>query len=363
LVFNGDVRFRIEQDWNALNSSGQALDDRSRLRYRLRFGFEYTVDKHSSFGARIRTGNINNQQGPHITIGGGNGEFGLAQMGFEKFYYQYQKNKITAWFGKKDIPITKTNELFWNDNVFVEGLAFRYKTNLDGTEFLNQFGINLGHFIIQSNNLSFDKDSYFQLLQLDFNLLDNRFNIFPGLYRFKRVADIPDGFKNFELDYNIFHLGLSYEVIANTFMAFDYYNNLQDYSEVAEIATNFQDQRQGLVASIQYQNIKNYKAKKEQLDNSDVNKWHAKLTYANIQKYAIIDYFAQNDWVRWDYSSVGSSASRITNFQGVELELGYAINENMNLIFRGFIVEQLISHTDFKENGNRVRLDLNVKIK
>ncbi|MEL6837343.1 MAG: putative porin, partial [Bacteroidota bacterium] len=80
LSFTGDFRFRIEHDWNSRNASGNLRDDRSRLRYRFRFGLHYELDKHSAFGGRLRTGNINDQQGPHLTLGGENGEFGLDQI-------------------------------------------------------------------------------------------------------------------------------------------------------------------------------------------------------------------------------------------------------------------------------------------
>ena len=50
-------------------------DDRSRLRYRLRFGFEYQLTPWSSFGARIRTGLPTKQQDPQLTLGDGFKEF------------------------------------------------------------------------------------------------------------------------------------------------------------------------------------------------------------------------------------------------------------------------------------------------
>ncbi len=81
IKFNGDFRFRIEHDWNSRKQNGIFRDDRSRLRFRFRFGVNYQLNNQYSFGGRLRTGNINDQQGPHLTIGGGNGEFGLAQIG------------------------------------------------------------------------------------------------------------------------------------------------------------------------------------------------------------------------------------------------------------------------------------------
>lgn len=47
LQFTGDFRFRVEHDWNSQNENGQRRNDRSRLRYRFRFGAQYQLDEHS----------------------------------------------------------------------------------------------------------------------------------------------------------------------------------------------------------------------------------------------------------------------------------------------------------------------------
>ena len=84
LSFTGDFRFRIEQDWNSRKSDGAYRDDRTRLRYRVRFGFNYQYNQWISFGARIRTGNPIKQQDPQLTLGDGFKEFSTLPIGFEK---------------------------------------------------------------------------------------------------------------------------------------------------------------------------------------------------------------------------------------------------------------------------------------
>ena len=198
LSLTSDFRFRIEQDWNSQNQNGIQRDNRGRLRYRFRFGLKYSLDKHSSFGGRIRSGNINDQQGPHVTLGGNQGEFELVKIGLEKLFYQYENKNFTAWIGKNTMPLEKLNELFWNDNVFPEGVGLRYKSQVSKVKILDEIGINTGHFIINSNNQSFSKDSYLQVLQLNFGLLEKRLKIFPGYYFYKRVGNTPDGKQTFE---------------------------------------------------------------------------------------------------------------------------------------------------------------------
>jgi len=244
LVLTGDFRFRIEQDWNSINQNGERRDDRSRLRYRFRFGANYAIDKQSSFGGRIRSGNINDQQGPHVTLGGNQGEFELVSIGLEKLYYQFKHKNLTAWIGKNSIPLIKLNELFWNDNVFPEGVAFKYKSILKNYNVLNTVSINAGHFIIQSRGKSFLDDSFLQVLQLGVNIKD-RVKVFPALYHFKRIGNFPDNQETFELDYSIFHFGsqIVFNKKQKIKLGVEFYNNLQDYSNNDFIASTLRDEK------------------------------------------------------------------------------------------------------------------------
>ena len=71
-----------------------------------------------------------------------------------------------------------------------------------------------------------------------------------------------------------------------------------------------------------------------------------------------MDFFAQNDWVRWDFSSYGSPDGILSKFKGIELNTAYLIRKNFRLKMRYFMVDQLISYGLSKETGNRIRLDL-----
>ncbi len=349
LKLTGDFRFRVEHDWNSQNSNGVLRDDRSRLRYRFRFGLNYVLDKNSSFGGRLRSGNINDQQGPHITLGGNQGEFGLVKIGLEKLFYQYQSESLTAWVGKNTAPLRKLNELFWNDNVFPEGIGLKYKLKFKKKS-IQSLGFNAGHFIINSNNQTFNKDSYFQFAQLESSLLDNRITLFPALYYFNKIGNIPDGKQTHQLDYTILHFGSLLKINKNSDfqLGLEYYLNLENYAQHDSIHFNLRDQKKGFIISAKYGDVK------------EKGNWLIHLYYANLEKFSIVDYFAQNDWARWDYSSFNAAGSRISNFQGFELRIGYAVKEKFTLILRSYLVEELISIGDFKENGSRVRLDLNI---
>jgi len=71
---------------------------------------------------------------------------------------------------------------------------------------------------------------------------------------------------------------------------------------------------------------------------------------------------AQNDWARWDYSSFDSPDGRLSNLQGVELVAAYSINKKITLVAKYYSVQQLVSVTDFRENGQRFRIDIDMSI-
>lgn len=349
LSFEGDFRFRIEQDWNSRKSDGSFRDDRTRLRYRLRTSVQY-ADKWYVTGFRIRTGDPHKQQDPQLTLGDGFKEFGTLPIGFEKAYFQGKLKTFTFWLGKNTFPFEKNNELFWSENVFPEGVflskGFRTKSKI-----IDSLDIRAGHFIISTSGSSLDKDAYFQGYQAYLKFLENRFEFFPSLYLFKNVPNIPDGFETFVMDYSILHVGTRLNILQNHLLSieFDYYHNWENYSQNDSISTNLRDQKSSMVIGLKYGSLK------------DKGEWLFKASYAWLQRYSAVDFLAQNDWARWNYSSLGSPDGRLTNFNGVELVAGYMIDEKVSLKMKYYIVDQLTPYGTSTETGDRVRLDLDVR--
>lgn len=85
------------------------------------------------------------------------------------------------------------------------------------------------------------------------------------------------------------------------------------------------------------------------------------MTYNYLEQYAAVDFLAQNDWVRWDYSSFNSPDGRLTNYKGTEFVSAYKLNKNMTLKMKFYLVDQLVAYGNYKENGNRIRFDFDVK--
>ncbi|MGB5462799.1 MAG: putative porin [Aureibaculum sp.] len=350
LSFASDFRFRVEQDWNSLKSDGTYRDNRTRLRYRARFGVSYDYKDWISFGIRLRTGDPKKQQDPQLTLGDGFKEFGTLPIAFEKVYANFRHKWLSAWIGKNTFPFEKQNELFWSDNVFPEGISLRGIFTFKN-KYLQSLQINTGHFILASNGTSFDSDSYFQGIQFVTTHWKDRLNFFPTFYYFNKIPNIPDGNETFRMNYAILHIGTKIEVIKKMkiTVGFDYYQNIKDYNSNYPIPQKLRNQKQGFISSASFGKLEK---------KGDLN---LQLTYTYLERFAAVDFLAQNDWARWDYSSQGSPDGRLTNFKGVELMVGYALDKNINLKIKGFHVNQIKPFGVVKETGNRVRLDFNIR--
>ena len=353
LQFEGDFRFRFEIDWNSRQSDGTMRDDRTRLRYRFRFGVSKQLNTNFKMGAGVRTGNLNNQQGPHITLGNNAAEFGLTRIGFEKMWLRYQKNRFWFWLGKKNFPFWSQHELLWNENVFPEGISTGF---LPFGKKAFQLSITAGHYIFRAGDQFFDSDSYLSIIQLapSWQFSNDRQLTFILLNMYgHKLPDIPDNQHQFFLDYNILMATLHYKFqlgIQQVEAGLDFYINTIDYDNYQQIAPNFRKEKVGFVAYCKY----------GQLQKKGDFSIH--LYYAYLEKFAIIDYLAQNDWGRWSYREMGAYGARLSNFHGIEIRTGYNITENIDLIARFYIIEQLKATGIAKETGTRFRIDVNARL-
>jgi hypothetical protein len=349
LSFDADFRFRVEQDWDSRKSDGSFRDDRTRLRYRLRAGTTYKANWYE-VGFRIRTGDPLKQQDPQLTLGDGFKEFGTLPIGIEKAYFQAKWNTFSFWVGKNTFPFEKSNELLWSDNVYPEGISLEKSFRID-SEIIDFFSLIGGHYIIATSNKSLNQDSYFQGFQISSSFFKKRLILFPSLYVFKNIPNIPDGNNTFLLDYSIAHMGAKIIVSDNMPLniEFDYYRNLKDYSNKVLIPNNLKNQKNGYVIGLKYGNL------------SSKGDWLLSTSYAILQQYSVVDFLSQNDWARWDYSSSGSPDGRLTNFNGIELVAGHKIDKKINLNIKYYFVKQKIPFGIAKETGSRVRVDLDIK--
>jgi len=345
--FEADFRFRAEQDWNSKRADGSFRDDRSRLRYRARIGLTYTSQEKYFVGFRMRTGERRKQQDPQLTLGTSPAEFGTLAIGLEKAYFEYKHKGLRLLLGKNTFPFLKNNELFWSDNVFPEGVYVGKKHSFK-KKFLKEISIGAGHFIVEASGGSLDKDSYLSAFQTSISALDNKITLFPSFYQFKNINNVPDGEGTYRLNYSIAHLGGKWSSNKKLFFEFDIYQNLADYTKNDSISKLLNNQKNGYTASIGYGELKHKK------------NWFFKLTYAYLERYSAVDFVAQNDWARWEYSNFNSPDGRLTNLQGSEWVLSYMLEDNIKLTTKFYQVEQIVAVASSKETNIRIRFDIDI---
>lgn len=335
----GDFRFRTEFDRNSKKADGSERDDRDRLRYRLRFGFSYNFNKNIEFGGRIRSGNPMNQQSPHVTLGK---EFHSDEFSIDKAYIKVKSsNGLWAWVGKNGMPFWEQNELLWDGDVNPEGIALGGKFKLGEKSNLEPIA---GVFIVGQSGQNFSDDSSLLLLQLKLNssIGDDELILSSGIIKGKDLPNTPDGTHIFVIDYSIWASSLQYNIKSvGLKLGLDYFNNLEDYDNDDDIADVYEDQKTGFVGSVLY----------------GVKDWQFGYYYAKIEKFATVDYLAQDDWVRWG----NSDYTRSSNFKGHEFRIKYNIAKNFNTVLRAYFVEGIETTGVNLETGTRVRLDFNIK--
>lgn len=192
-------------------------------------------------------------------------------------------------------------------------------------------------------------DAYFQGVQINFITRNDKYEFSSGIYQLKNIPNIPDDEHTFLMQYSILHLRGKLKISDFSF-DIDYYNNLRNYDNDNYIPEEFRNQKSGYTIGVQYGQLNSAK------------KWMHKLTFVYLERYSILDYMAQNDWARWDYSSSNSPDGRLSNYNDIEAVIGYSITEKINFVSKYYFVEQLIAFGNHKENGQRFRFDINVKI-
>ncbi|MGB5323084.1 hypothetical protein, partial [Lutimonas sp.] len=174
---------------------------------------------------------------------------------------------------------------------------------------------------------------------------------FPTFYFFNNMPDIPDGNESTRFDYKIVHLGAKALIFdqPRISLGVDVYQNLQNYTKNQLIPDELKDQKTGIVFNSLYGSL----AKKGDMAFG--------LDLMYLERYAAVDFIAQNDWVRWDYGSQGSRDGRLTNYKGISLMTGYRVSKMLQIKVRYFTVAQLIPYGPSIENGNRIRFDIDFK--
>ena len=343
LTFYGDIRVRYELDWDSHTTSGSLRDDRNRGRVRARAGFGYQLADDWSIGARVRTGNTDSQQSPHLTFTSDDGVTDNLNFVLDRYFVQFKHGGLAGWVGRNITPFWQQNELFWDEDVTPTGLAASYDTRL-GKGNLSVVG---GAFCLPEGGYELNGQMFAGQVKYSLPVKKSQLTAAAGLH-YLRGEGGADNLRNRngERDYLIGVASVQWSIPVKKLpfaLGADVFYNFLDYNaaDVAPFPAGSVNQKLGYVFSAQLGQLKQR------------HDWMVGYYYAHIETFAVNASFAQDDWFRFG----NSTQTDASDFQGHEVRLGYALSKNINLVARVFLVEAITTQQD----GNRARLDLNWK--
>ena len=338
----GDFRLRYELDYDSVRADGKtSRDDRNRLRTRARLGFKLSPADWLTANLRVRYGDSNSQQSPHVTLlqdGGPTGDH--SDIWIDRLSLGFRADELWANIGRDGLPFWKPHEMYWDDDIYLDGGSIGFETTAGDT----QMNLALGTWILPDgpDHHSVSEQSLLTAgqIKLAHVLGDHgQLTIADSLFFINDDSSVVNT-TNDDVDYTINALDIQYKRSAednHLTLGATYLHNF-DRGPDADPARNDTD---GFV-------IYGTLVKLEQKDD-----WLFGYYYADIEKYAVARYFAQDDWSRFG----SATQTRSSDFRGHELRLGYMLADNLNVILRAY-------HVDTKstqEDGKRIRLDLNYR--
>jgi len=350
----GDFRLRLEEDWDSLQGNGTKRDDRLRIRTRVRLGLKGQFDEQWSANVRLRTGSDDSQQSPHITIYDFDGnDNGNADVNFDLWYLQYSGHGFTAWTGRNQLSYWRQDAMLITDDVTFLGIGGSYQHALGKgslTWNLNLTNAPAG-MTATSGKLAFGQVAY------DRNFERAAITMAAGYIDINADPDDPSGTilltENNTRDYGIYILSGQWRraiYTAQLTIGFDYMHNNKNYADATpgSFSEFHKDDVDGYVGLVTWGKDK------------AAGDWQLGYYYVYVEALAVNSSYEQDDWVRWG----NANQTRASNMKGSEFRVVYTLSSNMNINLRVYIVDaiDLLNPGDTtKEDGNRARIDYNVK--
>lgn len=352
----GDMRFRLEKDFDSRRESGEKRDDRDRLRFRAKVGARYEINDHLRVQVRARTNPVGGQQTTNITIadfsGNDRDDFHVA---LDQWFIAAKSDRVQGWLGRNNFPFWQHNdaEVLWGDNATIAGGYFQAALpNFNDTS----IQLRTGHFALPDGHRNFTNQLTAAQLVFDqsLNEWDLRYSI--GYFYIRGSGDtryLSDG--NAERDYKIgavsiqadraLDLGiprLNYLRIGG-----DLIHNFESYSQndAHPVTAEYHDETSGFAVSA---TIGGNGTRK-----NGGGAWHFNYMYAYVEKFAINSAYGQSNWVRWGEGR----QSDVSNMKGHEFGLRYWFSKKVDINNRLFLADSITT----KQDGNRVRVDLNIR--
>ncbi len=338
----GDIRLRYELDYDSVRSDGEtARDDRNRFRTRLRLGLRYAPSDFLTFNLRLRHGDTNSQQSPHVTLwqdGGPEGD--QSDVWIDRLNFQFRNEGLRVAIGREGLPLWKPHELYWDDDVFLDGGSIGYETKAGSTD----IRLGAGCWALPDGSESHDLSGRSVLAAAQVKLTGNlwkrsRLTLADSLF-FIEDDSFEVNVTNDDVNFAVNALDLQYTTAINDFplmLGSTYLHNFNK-GPADDVARGDTD------GYIVYATLGSLAEK---------GQWLLGYYYADIEKYAVARYLAQDDWFRFGTAT----QTRSSDYRGHEFRVGYALSENSNIILRAYHVDTIST----REDGNRVRLDLNYR--
>lgn len=343
LTFYGDLRLRYEVDWDSQTAAGVMREDRNRGRVRVRAGLNYQLADEWSLGARVRTGSSRSQQSPHLTFASDDGLRDDLDFVADRYFVQFQRGGFSGWGGRNSSPFWQQNELFWDEDVTLTGLAGTY--HMQPGE--GNLAAIAGAFYLPDGGYDLNGQMLSGQMKYSLPVKPSLFTAAAGLHYLHGETGANNlRNRNGERDYviGVASAQWSIPVMGIPFtLGADLFHNFMDYSaaDVLPFPSADSDQTLGYVLSAQLGQLK------QQHD------WLVGYSYSCIETFAVNGSYAQDDWIRFG----GGPQTDSSNFKGHEIRIGYALSKNINLLARLYLVDAITTVQD----GKRFRVDLNWK--
>jgi Putative porin len=344
LTLSGDLRLRYEWDWDSQNGAGVARTDRDRARYRARANLGYKLSQEWTFGARVRTGNRNSQQSPHLTFSASDDITDDFEGALDRYFLQFKQGSLTAWGGRNVTPFWQQNEMFWDEDVTPTGVAASHETKLEqGT-----LTTTAGAFYLPDGMTDLNGTLVGGQVKYSRPVAPAQLTLAAGLYSYdgkRGAANLRN--RNGVRGYLLGILSAQWSTPVATGRTFtvgaDLIKNFENYSttDALPFVARHADETAGYVLSLLYGSLKN------------PHDWQVGWFYAHVETLAVNASYAQDDWARFG----SATQADVTDFKGHELRATYVITKNLNAQLRFFAVEAITSIQD----GKRCRIDLNWK--
>ena len=354
LKLSGDLRLRLEQDWDSTSGDGSERDDRLRLRGRARIKLDAAIDENWSAAFRLRTGSEDSQQSPHVTLYDfDDNDTGSSDLSMDMWYGQYSNAGWEVWAGRNKFNIWKQDEFVTDDDVTALGLGVSYTHGL-GAGTLSYKG-GLGSLPVGLRETS----GQYATAQAVYNLDADSYGwtFAAGYFGVDADEDDEDGdfllTENGDRDYQTGFLQAQFRtsLFDKPFkLGADYGHNFEDYD----------DEPAGSFSEFHKDDTDFYSVFFNWGQNNDKGDWLFGYYYLYVEALAYSSSYAQDDWVRWG----NADQTRATNMKGSEFRVAYSLAPNMNITGRLFVVDaiDLLNEGDAaKEDGNRARIDFNIK--